>query len=142
MKTVVHTMALLIFCLCTPRQIDLHVQNDIRKVLDQQLKDWNENTIEDFMESYWKSEELTFQSGNRRLQGWDALLSMYKTTYSGESRGLLDFTDIKISVMSNERAYVIGRWAVNQADTTKTGMFTILFRKFPGGWKIIHDHSS
>lgn len=142
MKTVVLTLILLIFCLCTPRQIDFHVETDIRKVLDQQLKDWNENTIEDFMKSYWKSEGLTFQSGDRRFQGWKALLSMYKTNYSGEKRGRLNFTDIKIKALSSETAYVIGRWAVIQENTTKTGLFTLLFRKFPDGWKIIHDHSS
>ena len=25
---------------------------------------------------------------------------------------------------------------------TATGRFTLLFRKFPDGWKIVHDHTS
>ena len=142
MKTAVLTIALMIFCFCTPHHSDLQVRDNLRSILDNKLKDWNDNTIEDFMKSYWKSEELTFQSGNRRLQGWEALLTMYKTNYPGEKRGRLDFTDIKIKVLSSETAYVIGRWAVIHPDTTKTGLFTLIFRKFSGGWKIIHDHSS
>ena len=94
------------------------------------------------MEYYWKSEEFTFQSGNKRLNGWDALLSRYKESYSGEKMGKLDFTDIDMRVLSKDFVYVLGRWKLVFKDSSKEGLFTILFQRLPDVWKIIHDHTS
>ncbi len=120
----------------------LIIQNKIQSILDQQKQAWNEGNIEGFMAYYWRSEEFTFQSGNRRLQGWDELLTMYKKSYSGENMGKLDFTDIEINVLSNELALVLGRWKVTIEESIKEGMFTLIFKKFDEGWRIIVDHSS
>jgi len=95
-----------------------------------------------FMEDYWKSENFTFQSGNNRLLGWNALLSRYKKSYSGEKMGELDFTDIEIKILSNDIAYVLGRWKLALKDSSNEGLFTIIFNRKPEGWKIIHDHTS
>jgi len=94
------------------------------------------------MEDYWYSENFTFQSGNNRLHGWQALLSRYKTSYSGENLGKLNFTDLEIKVLSNDHAYVLGRWKLIFKDSSKEGLFTIIFQRMTEGWKIIHDHSS
>lgn len=103
---------------------------------------WNEGSIEGFMAYYWKSENFTFQSGNKRMIGWESLMAMYKKNYSGANMGQLDFTDIEINVIDPNNACVLGRWTVTTADTTKQGLFTLLFRNFDEGWRIIHDHSS
>ena len=40
-------------------------------------------------------------------------------------------------------AFVRGSWKLTMSDgKTPHGLFTLVFRKFPDGWKIIHDHSS
>lgn len=94
------------------------------------------------MEDYWKSENFTFQSGNNRLHGWEALLSRYKKSYTGENWGELDFTDIEVKVLTKSYAYVLGRWKLTFPDSVKEGLFTIIFQRRSEGWKIIHDHSS
>lgn len=128
---------------CASSKTDVEgISNEIREIIDQQQKLWNEGDIEGFMGYYWRSEDFVFQSGNKRLQGWDELLSMYKRKYSGENRGVLEFTDIEVKVQSCEHAYVTGRWQVSLADSTKEGLFTLIFKKLDAGWKIIHDHSS
>ena len=119
-----------------------NLENEITDILDQQKISWNEKNIEGFMEYYWNSEKFTFQSGNKRLHGWDALLSRYKESYSGEKWGILDFTGIEIKVLSNDIAYVLGRWQVLYNDSSKEGLFTIIFLRMPEGWRIVHDHSS
>jgi len=119
-----------------------NVENEITDILDQQKISWNEENIEGFMEYYWNSEKFTFQSGNKRLHGWDALLSRYKENYSGEKWGKLDFTGIEIKVLSNDIAYVLGRWQVLYNDSSNEGLFTIIFLRMPEGWRIVHDHSS
>ncbi len=118
------------------------VENEIKDILDQQKISWNEENIEGFMEYYWNSEKFTFQSGNKRLHGWDALLSRYKESYSGEKWGKLDFTDIEIKVLSNDIAYVLGRWQLLYEDSSEEGLFTIIFLRMPEGWRIVHDHTS
>ena len=118
------------------------VENEIQDILDQQKISWNDENIEGFMEYYWNSEKFTFQSGNKRLHGWDALLSRYKESYSGEKWGILGFTDIEIKVLSNDIAYVLGRWKLIYKDSSEEGLFTILFLRMPEGWRIVHDHSS
>lgn len=115
---------------------------DIQHIIDAQESAWNAKDIEGFMAYYWKSPDMTFQSGNRRLHGWEALLTRYKTTYAGEKMGNLKFKDISIQILTDNLAYVLGRYHLTYPDSTQEGLFTIILRKFPEGWHIIHDHSS
>lgn len=117
-------------------------ENEIKDILGQQKMSWNEENIEGFMEYYWNSEKFTFQSGQKRLHGWDALLSRYKESYSGEKWGKLDFSDIEIKVLSNDIAYVLGRWQLLYENSSEEGLFTIIFFRMPEGWRIVHDHTS
>jgi len=118
------------------------IKGEIRTILDRQKASWNEKSVEGFMKDYWKSEDFTFQSGNNRLHGWEALYSRYKKNYTGENWGELDFIDIEIKVLSNDYAYVLGRYKLAFEDSLKEGLFTIIFQRRSEGWKIIHDHSS
>ncbi len=137
--------ALLLFMLfsCAKPALDISkIKGEIRTILDRQKASWNKKSIEGFMEDYWKSEDFTFQSGNNRLHGWEALYSRYKKSYTGENWGELDFTDIEIKVLSNDYAYVLGRYKLAFEDSLKEGLFTIIFQRRSEGWKIIHDHST
>ena len=118
------------------------IEREIRSAMDRQVSRWNDGDIEGFMSYYWNSDAFTFQSGDRRLEGWESLLATYRMNYAGEKRGTLDFGDIEVHVLSSDAAYVIGRWRVVTTDTTKAGLFTLIFRRIDGEWKITHDHSS
>jgi len=54
----------------------------------------------------------------------------------------LDFTCIEIKVLSNDIAYVLGRWQLLYNDSSEEGLFTIIFLRMPEGWRIVHDHIS
>lgn len=131
----------LLQCSSSPLEIP-KIQAQIQDILGQQKKAWDAEDLAGFMDFYWKSENLTFQSGGNRLLGWEALHSRYKTTYSGKKRGTLDFTDISINVLSENVAYVLGRWELEFKDSSRGGLFTIIFKRMASGWKIIHDHTS
>ncbi|MDH4270842.1 MAG: DUF4440 domain-containing protein, partial [Candidatus Aminicenantes bacterium] len=62
--------------------------------------------------------------------------------YSGENWGILDFTDLEVNVLGASCAYVIGRYILALKDTRREGLFTIIFKRLPEGWRIIHDQSS
>jgi L-asparaginase / beta-aspartyl-peptidase len=118
------------------------VKSELVGILDLQQEAWNRRDIEGFMAYYWRSDQLTYQSGANRLRGWAALLERYKKSYSGDNWGRLDFTDLDIHLLGPDSAYILGRWRVTLRDGPKEGVFTIIFRRFPDGWRIIHDHSS
>jgi len=118
------------------------VKANILKILDLQKAAWNRQDIEGFMAYYWRSERLTYQSGADRIRGWGSLLERYKKSYAAANWGTLDFTDLEVNVLSADSAYVIGRWALDLKDKAKGGVFTIIIRRLPEGWRIVHDHSS
>jgi beta-aspartyl-peptidase (threonine type) len=57
--------------------------------------------------------------------------------------GKLDFTNLRIEMLGQETAFVRGEFHLTMSDgKTPHGLFTLVFRKFPEGWKIVHDHSA
>ena len=117
-------------------------EDDIRKLLNLQVEAWNRGDFEGFMAYYWKSPDMTFQSGNRRLSGWQSLLDRYQSSYAGEKRGELTFHDLKIVFLTQDHAYALGRFHLRYPESSLEGLFTIILKRFPRGWLIIHDHSS
>jgi ketosteroid isomerase-like protein len=116
----------------------------VRQVLEQQVSAWNRGDLEGFMAGYWRSPELSFFSGANRTQGWQATLDRYRMRYQAEGRemGKLAFSDLEIEMAGTEAAWVRGRWKVVTSKETLGGLFTLIFKKQPEGWKIVHDHTS
>src|SRR5271166_5576093 len=117
----------------------------IRKVIEQQQAAWNRQDLDAFMAGYWNSPELTFFSGAHESKGWQAALDRYRKNYQGEGHemGKLEFANLRIEMLGPDAAFVRGEFHLTMSDgKTPHGLFTLIFRKFPGGWKIIHDHSA
>ncbi len=115
----------------------------IEQLLKAQDAAWNKGDIESFMQTYWKSDELTFSGGGTTTRGWQATLDNYKKRYPAGSMGQLRFDHLETTTMGPATAMVLGQWYLEMEDKTKRdGNFTLLLRKFDDGWKIVHDHSS
>jgi len=115
----------------------------IRKVMDEQITAWNRGDIDGFMQGYWKSENLIFVSGDNVRRGWQTVTDNYKRSYNTrEKMGVLSFTELEITILSKDSATVLGRWKVQHEPKDDQGRFTLIFRKFKEGWRIIHDHTS
>jgi ketosteroid isomerase-like protein len=122
-----------------------HVKAAVEQVLQQQVAAWNRHDLDTFMTGYWHSPDLTFFSGAREMKGWEATLERYRRTYQSEGHemGKLEFSDLNIQPLSADAAFVRGAWHLTTSDGKNPhGLFTLVFRKFPDGWKIIHDHTS
>jgi ketosteroid isomerase-like protein len=120
-------------------------EQDIRNVLEQQALAWNQHDLVKFMAGYWNSPDLTFFSGAKVERGWQSALDHYRQSHQGEGRemGRLEFSDPQIKVLSADAAFARGSWHLTMTDgKTPHGVFTLIFQKFPEGWKIVHDHSS
>jgi beta-aspartyl-peptidase (threonine type) len=117
----------------------------VRRILEDQQQAWNRHDLEGFMSGYWNSPDLTFFSGGQQTAGWQGALDRYRKNYqqAGKEMGRLEFSDLKIEALGNDAAFVRGAWHVTMSDgKTPHGLFTLIFRKFPDGWKIVHDHTS
>ncbi len=117
----------------------------VEHVLRTQEEAWNKHDLETFMAGYWNSTELTFFSGAKESRGWQATLERYRATYAspGHEMGKLEFSSLRIEMQGADAAFVRGAWQLTMSDgKTPHGLFTLIFRKFPEGWKIVHDHTS
>ena len=117
----------------------------IERVLRTQQEAWNRHDLEGFMAGYWNSPELTFFSDAKEHDGWKATIDRYLATYSspGHEMGKLEFSGLRVVVLSQDSGFVRGAWKLTMSDGKMPhGLFTLVFRKFPEGWKIVHDHTS
>ena len=117
----------------------------IRAVLDRQVDDWNKGDLDGFLAGYWNSPKVVFQSGGQRYDGWEAMRDRYRRRYQAEGKamGQLTFSSLEIEPLGPEAFLARGGWRLTMPDGAKPGgLFTVIFRKFPEGWKIVHDHTS
>jgi beta-aspartyl-peptidase (threonine type) len=123
---------------------DPEAEKAIRAVLDEQVAAWNKGDLDGFMRGYWKSAEMTFFSGGDVRKGWDATLDRYRKNYQAEGKemGKLAFEELRFDVLSADAAVVRGRYRLKTSKDEATGLFTLLVRKLPEGWRIVHDHTS
>lgn len=121
------------------------VKAAVEQVLHTQQDAWNRHDLEGFMAGYWNSSDLTFFSGVHETSGWQGALERYRKTYQGEGKemGKLEFSGLRVESIGTDSAFVRGAWRLTMSDgKTPHGLFTLIFRKFPEGWRIIHDHTS
>ena len=118
---------------------------EVEHVLHTQQEAWNRHDLEGFMAGYWNSAELTFFSGATEHDGWQGTMDRYRARYAspGHEMGKLEFSGLRIEMLGTDAAFVRGSWHLTMSDgKTPHGLFTLVFRKFPEGWKIVHDHTS
>jgi ketosteroid isomerase-like protein len=76
-------------------------------------------------------------------RGWDALLERYKRSYPDRAAmGHLTFSEIEITPLGPDAAVILGHWQLQRDKDAPEGVFTLVARRLPEGWRIIHDHTS
>jgi Protein of unknown function (DUF3225). len=119
------------------------IEKQITKVMMDQAEAWNRGDIDGFMRGYWKSDKLLFVSGANVTRGWQPTLDRYKKSYDTRAKmGSLTFSDLEVTVLSADAAVVLGSWSLARDGDNPHGKFTLTFRRFKEGWRIIIDHTS
>jgi len=123
----------------------------IRAVITAQTEAWNRGDIPAFMEAYEDSPETTF-IGTNIGKGYEKILERYRKNYSTrEQMGTLTFSDIEVRMLPGssgkaEFAIVTGRFHLERSQKGESkkddGVFSLVWRKGPRGWKIVLDHTS
>jgi len=115
----------------------------IRAVMSAQSAAWNRGDIDGFMDGYHRSNATEFVSGDKLTRGWQIVRDRYRKKYnSREKMGTLTFSELKITPLGADAALVLGRWKLVRKADKPHGIFTLLFRRTPAGWRIVHDHTS
>jgi beta-aspartyl-peptidase (threonine type) len=118
-------------------------QRAILAVLTTQQSAWNRGDIPAFLEGYWRSPELTFSGTDGIARGWDDVLARYKKAYADRSEmGTLDFSHLEFRSLGSDSALVLGHWRLARSKGDIGGVFTLVWQRFPEGWRIVHDHTS
>jgi ketosteroid isomerase-like protein len=134
----------------TPADQRANLEEGIKHVLLSQVEAWNHGKLEAFMQGYWHSPDLTFFSGATETRGWEPTLARYRQRYQAEGNemGKLEFQKLNINLLSRRSAVVTGQWQLTMSNTKTSdgkqphGLFTLIFKRLPAGWKIVHDHTS
>jgi ketosteroid isomerase-like protein len=115
----------------------------IRSVLQAQQDAWNRGDIDGFMNGYARSASTVFISEDTVGRGWETVRDRYREKYSNRSKmGTLTFSDLEITPLSSDSAVASGRWRLKRANDQPHGRFTLIFKRLPEGWRIVHDHTS
>ncbi len=122
----------------------------VEQVLHMQQDAWNNHDLGAFMTGYWNSPDLTFFSGANERHGWQETMDRYKAKYHsrGHEMGKLEFSNLRVEALGTDAAFVRGEWHLTMSNgktpdgKSPHGLFTLVFRKFADGWKIVHDHTS
>ncbi len=116
----------------------------IRSELTRSVAAWNAGDIRAFMASYWQDARLRFASGGSVTRGWQATLERYLARYGDDSRsmGKLRFSDLEIDPLSADAAVVFGRYHLARGGEASEGLFTLVWRRINGAWRIVADHTS
>jgi beta-aspartyl-peptidase (threonine type) len=108
-----------------------------------QAEAWNRGDLDRFLDGYWQSDQTVFAGGGDIHRGFDAMAARYRKAYdTREKMGKLTFANLTFEAIERDRAVVTGSWELQRATGTPGGVFTLIFRRLPEGWRIVHDHTS
>jgi uncharacterized protein (TIGR02246 family) len=119
-------------------------KKQVRAVLDAQVAAWNKGDLDRFLEGYWDDPGLTFFAGGNVSKGLKAVRERYQKRYKAEGKemGKLSFSEMEVFILGEKEALVRARWQLEMKKDKPGGLFTLWMRKLPGGWKVVHDHTS
>ena len=100
--------------------------------------------IDAFIVGYWESPELTFSGSSGIARGFSGVRERYHRNYPDRAAmGELAFSDLEFRFLSTDAALVLGHWHLKRETKGDVGgVFSLVWQRFPDGWKIVHDHTS
>jgi uncharacterized protein (TIGR02246 family) len=117
----------------------------IHHLMDQQAADWNRGDVDAFMKAYEDAPTTTFV-GKTVEYGYSTIRERYKRIYpTPAGMGKLTFTHLAIRVLDSNYAVATGNFHLERTAAgggNADGIFSLLLKKDPQGWKIILDHSN
>jgi uncharacterized protein (TIGR02246 family) len=117
----------------------------IRHLLADQTTAWNRGDIDTFMKSYEDSPKTTFV-GQTVQYGYATIRERYAKVYpTPAGMGKLTFSNLAIRLLDPGYAVATGNFHLERTAAgggNAEGIFSLVLKQEPQGWKIILDHSN
>ena len=128
----------------TRPQLEPASHTAVRALLMAQQNAWNKGDLAGFMAGYWQSPQLTFYSGKDKRAGWQETFDRYKARYqaTGKEMGALTFSELIFEDLAPGVVLARGRWKLQLKEKSPEGLFSLIVKKLPEGWRVVHDHTS
>lgn len=119
----------------------------IADVLDRSAAAWTRGDLDGFMACYEDGPETTYIRPDGPVRGAAAVRAMYAARFKPGGRGMGRLTTELLDVrgLGTDYALVTGRYRLERIAAEggeAHGVFTLVFRRGPSGWRIISDHTS
>lgn len=142
MKSICYLLFLVSLISCSQATNKADDKAAILEVLAAQQEAWNNYDIELFMETYWKSDELTFYGSSGIVKGWQNTLERYQKSYPTQDHfGTLKLVSNEISQINSDAYMLMGEYHLTRPVGNTNGIFMLVLKKINGAWKIIADTS-
>jgi uncharacterized protein (TIGR02246 family) len=138
-------LLVLALALSTPAWAQTVSETAIRHLMDQQAADWNRGDVDAFMKAYEDAPTTTFV-GKTVEYGYATIRERYKRIYpTPAGMGKLTFSNLAIRLLEPSYAVATGNFHLERTTAgggNADGIFSLVLKKDPQGWKIILDHSN
>ncbi len=115
----------------------------IQDLLTIQQDAWNRGDIDAFMTGYHQSDSMQFVGKDKINFGWQTTLDNYKRKYPDTvAMGKLKFEVLRLNPLSADAAFLTGTYYLKRTIGDASGIFTLVFRKIKGEWRIVYDHTA
>jgi uncharacterized protein (TIGR02246 family) len=140
-----HLLLVLLLTLSAPSWAESASETAIHHLMDQQAADWNRGDVDAFMKAYEDAPTTTFV-GKTVEYGYATIRERYKRIYpTPEGMGKLTFSHLAIRLLEPNYAVATGNFHLERTTAgggNADGIFSLVLKKDPQGWKIILDHSN
>jgi ketosteroid isomerase-like protein len=150
-RVILSVLVCLCACVMGQAQPPSADETAIRAAIQAQADAWNHADIPAFMKAYEDSPDTTF-IGLTLRKGYQPILKRYQENYTTrEQMGTLTFNDLDVRLLKGgcgkaEIALVTGKFHLERTAKGEAkkddGIFSLVWRNGPKGWKIVLDHTS
>ncbi len=118
-------------------------EQQVYQVILDQVRYWNAHDIEHYMDLLWKSPDLLVVIDGEQIMGWAEILAAYQRGYPDRSEmATVTLQRAKIQRLSSEFYLALTWFTFRTHGKDAFSTDTMIFRRFPEGWKVISGHSS
>ena len=119
---------------------------EVQAILKDSETAWNRGDLQAFASYYADSPDTTFIGHDVVRGGVAAILARYRRAYpTREAMGTLTFSEMEVRTLADGVALATGKFRLERTTAgggNASGRFTLILKRTPAGWKIIHDHTS
>jgi uncharacterized protein (TIGR02246 family) len=118
------------------------VTDGLIRLLQSTAVAWNGGDLDAFVAPY--ADDATYMTATGPI-GRDAIKARYASKYftGGKPDQQLRFDQTTVRPLGADHALMTGRFTLSGGgQPDRSGWFSLVWKRTPSGWRILHDHSS